>query len=90
MITTHATERFFRCKILRCHFCEMRVSNIWVRMSYGFVRISVLDTRKDVEFPYVWSKNCKDVQPSTFNLILYFLHLIIGLFSHASMHHFIS
>ena len=54
-------------------------------MSYCLKGIFV-DSAQDVGV-CMCGQNCKDVQQSTFNLILYNVHLIIGLFSHASMHH---
>ena len=62
-------------------FCD-GVSNTLAKMSY--ILWGLFGCKKDV-LP-TCGQNCKDVQQSTFNLILY-VHLIIGLFSHASMHH---
>ena len=60
MITTHATERFFRCKILRCHFLRECVCPIfgieWVIVCKDFClrckkrcRVSICVVKKIVK-----------------------------------------
>ena len=77
----------FLCEFRNVIFCDI-VCVQYFEWNELLFKEDFVDSAQDVGV-CMCGQNCKDVQQSTFNLILYSVHLIIGLFSHASMHHFL-